>query len=391
MGDDMSNKRSGIFLVLIPIILFIIGLSGCVEHHYLYKFNVDGYCDFTYTARGDSLDIYEPQASYPDTLLYHIDTWTERDSSGTENYVLKATVRFHNDQLPRTLSLKEAPWGDVLLRHPAGLNSTSLFFLSTYKFQCVFRGRQRMQIEGDRWDYIPEECRILDSDSDSTLTEEERAVLEEKFAAGVLIWNTERYKLRIREILERSINMHPDIQVPQSWVDSALVEADALIGKIASNRQMESLDFADLEWWDEIEPQALPILLENLNFIGDSTLQAEIANISELLEFRHQVSEDLVDESFEVQVEIPGKLLNSNTEIDDDGLLLWEFTGEDLSDDDIMLSAFSVLIFTERIAGFLIIILASYLAIRIKRRGKEKVETPEPPQPPGSTPPMGHG
>ncbi len=389
------EKRKSAPLITAAVLLFV-GMfgSGCISHTFLYKFDLTGECEFTYIARGDSADIFNPPGSYPTEPFFEVTTRKEVDSTGTETFILEAHQLLPGDSLPETMGLRSTPGTEVFLEHPTKLRRTSLFFAVVFKFDEVFKGRKRTEIEGEKWDFIPEECRILENDPDSLgISEADHIVLKEKYAEGLLRWNKERYKRRIREILERAQKLHPDIKVPDEWLESALAETDSLIEAHTSVLDFDELNLSDLEWWDDLSAEVNLILSENLNIIGDSTLKAEIVHIGELLEMRHQVTEDLMDESFEVRVDLPGRVLKSNAKAMDTGVLIWKFEGEDLADDDITLSALSLYLFADRIAGILVLIVALFLAIKLRRRTPESGEEGESPTLPehDSIPPVGHG
>lgn len=388
-GLESNPTRRRLSLLILLLITFL--FSGCIEHTYFYSFDLDGNCDFSYQARGDSLDIYDSPESLPDSLFFHLETWTEVDTGGAETFIIEAKRYLCGDSLPRTMSLKRTPLGDVLLQHPARLHRTALFFISLYSFKGTFEGRRRTSRGGDQWDYIPEECRQIESDEDTTLTDEERRFLEEKFAAGMLIWSAERYKLRVREIIDRVREQHPEIAIPQAWVDSALVEADSLVDSYIASLEWESLDFAELEWWDELKPETNRILLENLNMIGDATLQMDIVDVGDLLEMRHQVTEDLMDESFGALIHLPGYIVSCNTDSTAEGVLVWDFDGEDIGDEDYIIKALSFHVHYDRVIGALVLILVVFLGIQFKRPPSNRTESPEQSTPPRSVPPTGHG
>jgi hypothetical protein len=291
------------------------------------------------------------------------------------------------------LGLKEVPFAEVFLEHPARLVRTPLFFVSFYNFECRFEGRNRTELEGDLWMYIPEECRVLESGEDTTLSDHERLILEEKYAAGMIIWNTERYKLRAREIITRSMANRPEVDLPQQWVDSAMVEADSLIDAYASSIAVVDLDLVNLEWWDDLAPRINQILTENLNIIGDTIIFGEIVQVGELLEMRHQVTEDLMDESFKIRTDMPGRVISDNSLAMEEGVLIWTFNGEDLEDDDILLKATSLYLYPGRIIGVLVLALAVFLAVKLRKpkMPEETAEAEEPPQTHENPPPMGHG
>jgi hypothetical protein len=389
------EKRKSVPLITIGT-LALVGMfgSGCISHSFLYKFDLAGNCDFTYTARGDSADIFSPPGSYPTEPFFQVKTRKEVDSTGTETFILEAHRVLPGDSLPETMGLRSAPGAEVFLEHPAKLKRTSLFFAVVFKFDGIFKGRNRTEIEGAKWDFIPEECRVLENDEDSLgLSEADRIVLKEKYAEGLLKWNKERYKRRIREILKRAQQQHPDIKVPDEWLNTALAETDSLIERHTSVLNFDELNLSDLEWWDDLAPEVNLILSENLNIIGDSTLKAEIIHIGELLEMRHQVTEDLMDESFEVRVDLPGRVLKSDAKAMDTGVLIWKFKGEDLADEDISLPAFSLYLFADRIVGILVLAVALFIAIRLRRASPESKEESESPVSPDhdSIPPVGHG
>ncbi len=387
--DIRINKRLFVSLLLAAIIM---AANGCIEHRFLYRFDKAGNCDFEYSARGDSIDIYDPAGSFPTEPLFNVVTRTEVDSAGTETHILEAKTRIRGDSLPRTLGLREVPWTEVFLKHPAKMKVTPLFFVSIYNFNAVYEGRDRTDIEGERWNYIPEECRVLETEDDTSKTTEERKILEEKYAAGMIIWNTERYKLRMREIIDRTLKRHPDIEIQQQWIDAALSEVDSMIQTFAADMEIKELDLDNLEWWNDLSPHANLIIAENLNFIGDTTLKSDIIQMGELLEMRHQVTEDLMDESFDVRVDLPGRVISDNSELMETGVLIWRFDGEELTDNDYELKAMSLYIYGERIVGFLVLVLAALLAIRLKKPKKQlTASSSDLPQAHDSIPPTGHG
>ncbi|MFH1861351.1 MAG: hypothetical protein ABH878_00945 [bacterium] len=355
-------------VIAVCVAALVLLLPGCVEHRLHYRFNVDGTCDFTSTARGDSSDIYAPTGTFPEEPFFQIETWTDTDSTGSTTYYLQASNRFAADSLPVNLGLREVPWSNVLLQHPTNLKRTMLFFLDIFDLQLVFQNRHRTAVDGDRWEYIPPECKILETDADSTLSPEDRTILEEKYAAGLLLWNVGRYKLRFHEIADRALALNPEIQLPPGWVDTAMVEIEAMLEFYADTITIEDLDYADLEWWEVLSSEGNRILLENLNMIGDSTLPADIRQVSELLELRHQVDLDLEDDSYDVSVELPGWILHSNADTTEAGVLTWEMYGEDLQEEDYVIEARSLFVYRDRVVGALVLIFALLIGLWFKKK-----------------------
>jgi hypothetical protein len=378
MENGTSRSRYLISFTLVSFYAIFL-LSGCLEHRYLYKFNLDGSCDFTYNAKGDSADLYGDPPSLPDSLIYQIKHSTELDTNGSTQYVLKATRHLPSGVLPTTMGLKEVPWTEVYLHHPTTFRRIPLFLCTISKFKLTFISRHRTLEEGDRWHYIPEECRPLEDPQDSTLSDTLRAELEKKYAAGMVIWTAERYKMRFKQILKQALSMHPNIKVPPAWVDSALVEVDSLINTYASGVKIVDLNSVNLEWWKDLSPYAQQIIAENLNLLGsDSTLQGEIIHVGEILELRHQVTEDLGDENFEIRADMPGRILSSTTKVMDKGVLVWKVSTGEFDDADVVLEASSLYVYTYRVVGLLLVIVL-YFVYRKYKKGKAPLPDGPPP------------
>ncbi|MFH1733748.1 MAG: hypothetical protein ABIE92_03480 [bacterium] len=391
MENDLGQRFPRQLGIILIFVLLALCVNGCIEHRYVYQSDLRGICDFHYTASGDSTDIYTPEKSFPDTVFFKLSTSTEVDTAGNEKFILEAQARISGDSLPTTLGLAEVPWTDVFLSHPTELKKSSFILAATFQFDQTFKSRKRNLLEGERWDYIPVECRALEAEDDSNVTAAEKAILEEKYAAGMIVWNTERYKLRVRQILDYSLQRHPEVAVPQNWLKTALEETDSAIQEYASQLEFELLDFSSLEWWEDLSPRVHQILSENLNIIGDSTLQTEIIHVSDMLELRHQITEDLMDESFSVNVDLPGRIINSNAEGMDTGVLLWNFNGEDLADADYVIEATSLYIFADRVIGLFVLLAAILFAIYLKKRKPAGNQSETAQESHDHTPPVGHG
>jgi len=355
--------------------------SGCVEHRYLYRFNLDGSAELTYTARGDSADIHDPAYSLPEAPFYAINTWTELDTAGNPVYNYEAKARFSPDSLPSNPGLREAAGvsPSILLQHPTTMRPIHLYFLSIFRYEQTFESRRRTTLEGDRWDYIPAECKVLESGKDSLLSAEEREALEQKYAAGLLAWNAGRYKLRFREILDTTLARHPDKMPSRERLEGAIQQLEAMLDSYYAALPVVELDLVKLEWWDALEPEVHRILLENLNQIGDTSLQVAALQVSDMLELRRQVDEDLVDESFTVQVDLPGRVLRSNTNTMEKGVLQWRILGQDFEDQDVVLAASSLYLYPARIFGAFVLIAALIIGLKARRRTEETANLPPPP------------
>jgi len=102
--------------------------NGCVEHIFVYQSDLNGICNFKYTAKGDSTDIYTPPGTTPDTIFFHITTSSEVDTAGNKKFILEATRKIPGDSLPTTLNLADESWADVYLSHPTELKKTYFFW-----------------------------------------------------------------------------------------------------------------------------------------------------------------------------------------------------------------------------------------------------------------------
>ncbi len=359
----------------------ILALSGCLEHQYTYKINLDGTVEFNYKTRGDSADIYDLTGNYPEAPQYRDTTYTELDTTGARVFVLEARALFPPDSLlPTTLGRPGVPWNEFRLQHPTKVSRQSYFLLTVYKFNETIAGRDRTTIEGDRSKYIPPECAVLENGQDSLLPPQERALLKEKYAAGTLMWNVERYKLRFREIIRRAQAAHKGISLDQERVDSALAALDSLTEAHLASIKTEDLDLTSLSWWQELAPAAHALIGE---LSTEAIWREEVARTGELLEIRQLISDDINDESFEIRVDMPGRVMKSNSKAMEKGVLIWKYAGTELQENDVVLQATSFYLHTFRIISVLVLLFAGLLVLLFRRANAKKSALRPPPPPPG--------
>jgi hypothetical protein len=386
MGYGMELHNAGRLHIALLLCGFFLLFSGCIENRHTYKFNRDGSCNLTCQIRGDSADIYHPPGSYPESPTFQIKTSVEYDSAGKPTHVLEAAATFARDSLPAYFGSMRGAQAEFLVHHPVKLSMIRLFFLTIYKYEQVFEGRRRTATEGDRWKFIPAECKVLENGGDSLLSAAERSRLEEQYAAGMLLWNSARYNLRFQEIIKRLSESEARISLSSTLREELLQRLDTLVNDHSRLEQALSptnnLDMVDLEWWTDLSPQANVLLEQYLNPNADPRMQAQLLDVENLLEFRHSMDEDVADESFTIRVDLPGRIMRSNTKIMEKGVLVWKILGQDLEEENAMLQASSLYLHPTNIVITisLLIILIIVLRTRGVRLHKRNMIGPPPPR-----------
>jgi hypothetical protein len=258
--------------------------------------------------------------------------------------------------------------------------------LNLYKFEQVFQNRKLTATEGDRWKFIPPECKVLEGGGDSLLNPAERAVLEEKYSGGMILWNANRYHLCFQEIIQRLTTGPPEIALPTAQREELLARLDTIVDRQSRNEQMVSpggkLDMVNLEWWNDLFPQANVLIEQYLNPSGAAAFQQQIITVEDMLEFRHKVTEDLRDESYTIRVDMPGRVMRSTTQVMEKGVLVWKLLGQDIDDADVTLQATSIYLHAVNMVVSLGCLVILILVIRARGKHVHKRTMTGPPPPP---------
>jgi len=359
---------------LLPLLL-LIGLisSSCLQHKHKITVLEDGTVEYEYTASGDSADLYDGLTVLPEGIPWEIEVYSQLDTTEGRNdtvYYYKARAKFpKGSKLPGGFGLENPEFAQISLAHPLKVKCQELFFLTNYVFEFSFNNRNSKKLYGDLWDYVPEECRKLETGD--SLSEAEKADLEGKYIIGARKWYLQMLQNRFHRSLIEAMKKNPKVQVDTANIERAFTTLDEyLLKKFVEIEKLETFDGRYV--WKEVFTEGYNLLEEQLNFLGDTTFFVDMRTIGEILSKEYDVTEDLSDEMITVELKLPGvsKSNNADTVMQN---LVWEINGDDIRDSTVVLSAMSTVYRKDRLivggiilAGLTIFVLWSALKTKAK-------------------------
>ena len=348
------------------IILFPLFLTSCLQHQFSFTITEDGILNYEYGASGDSLDLYDGFILLPEGMPWIIEKSFEIDSSGESTDTIhhyRAKNRFADPQaIPASFGLEHLEFASLTMEHPLRFKRQNLFFMVNYLFDLRFTGRNKTTLYLDPGNYIPEECAELENPD--SLSAERREYLEKLQEDGYKKWYVNLLQKRFFSSLEHSCKMHPEIQFDSTKIELAETSLQEYLNHLLTKDYFEEIS-SETDLWNFVFHPGYDILEEKLNFLGDTTFFVDMRTAGEMLTREYNATEDLSDDTFLIELNMPGNLKSANADSTTaDQTLIWQFNGEDFADSTIVMTAVSTIYYSERlyIAGgilLLIIVLAA--------------------------------
>jgi len=371
-------------LKILPILLLLtLLLSSCLQHKIKIVVNEDGSVDYEYTISGDSADLYDGLTALPQGIPWEIKKYSQIDT--TENstdtsffYIAKAHFA-PGTRLPSGFGLEHLDFASIALELPLSVKRQNLFFLDKYSFELKFPSRRYTELYGNPQEYIPAECSRLENGD--SLSNSERQRLEKLQTEGYKSWAAATLTSRFIKSLEQSRKMHPEVKFDSTKIDTAKSALSAYIvayiAKIDLNQSPRDTDI-----WTVVFEPGFKLLEEHLNFIGDTTFFLDMRSAGQILSREYDVTSDLSDEAFSIELNLPGELKASSADTIMEENLRWEFNGDEISDSTKTLTAISVIYHYERMyitgGGILLIILVTFFITRKKSKSAPVNQIPNP-------------
>ncbi len=358
------------YFTLLFISLSVFCLSGCLEHNYEFKVHPNGSIDCKITIRGDLVDMMDGTDLFPDTTLWQVKHITESDDRET-THIIEAFSHIEDPNLLSSLFLwSKNPADSLFLKKDFKLDIDRNILYHRWRFYGILSSRQFNNLYGDIWDFVPEECRLLEDNYQyEQMPSSDIDMLEKKFALGIIQWNKARYE----RIFER-------IFLKAQYRDSSLLDTSSDEYTIARSgwfddlhRYLNQLDVpqpetVNLDWWKELRPQFLGrfadfLPAEKLNLIAD---------LADAVEKEYHISRDIKDDVYRIKLTLPGWIIRTNGD-KESGSLKWEFDGEFLQNYDALINAESIEIDYINIICLTIALVLLGIMYNYKKKLKKKV------------------
>ncbi|NQT34018.1 hypothetical protein HQ587_02415 [bacterium] len=360
-------KIQAIKYCVVIVLTLLVALSGCIEHSFNIRVLRDESIDVLYLARGDLMDFDDDRQLMPDSTLWNVRSWIEQgDEERTQNFEARLTISDLsglNEKLDWQCTEKDS----LHLRRDLSIERIAGIFGIKYHFTGIIYSRNFNNLYSDIWEFVPPECKALESDDLSeNLTSMETEILEEKFALGIIQWNINRYIRRFDRVWHTAVRRSPDL--------ADISEATFSIGRAGwsedLHQYLNELDIGDpsmldLDWWSDLRPVFLGRLIDITGYEKTNLF----SRIGDAIEREYQITKDNEDDMFRFNVVLPGKITSSNGVKDENEGINWEFSGNVLQNEDGVMTATSFVLSIWRVvAACLLLVVILSLLRRIFRK-----------------------
>jgi len=341
----------------------MLSLSGCLEHNFRITVLPRDRVDLSFELRGDRTDLDDQYDLLPDSARWSLTRSVEENEDETV-YTISGQHQVENlSELGTALNWRRSSADSLGYAPEFQLVKKRGLFGSAYVFSGWFPARDFDKLYGDMWAFIPPECRVLEDDkAQSNLSIEELAQLEDKFGLGALQWNLERYNIRLKTVWEdlkkRGITI-PDTSetvfsiAMAGWNDDVRLYLNAL--------DIPNPKTVNLEWWEDLRPLFLGHLVD---LVGLDNVDLAWG-VAEAYERKYQISKDLKDDVYHVNLELPGRIVSTDGQRNDEDRLVWEIQGSGLLNTEMRIKAESFAVSYWRIG---ITIFIAMVLIRLATR-----------------------
>ena len=324
--------------------IFILLPIGCIQHRYLTNIALDGSVHHIYEAAGDSSDLYDGNITLPQGLWWHIDTSVVQDSTGTPIHTYRASMNLRS---PRSLPSMYAPESthspDIFLRHPISFKRLDGILGVLFLYKQTFLSRQKEAKYGSVWDYVDSQCEVLlDQTKADSLPEEERTRLENLYMDGLIEWTRSMILRRCATVLQRDLEMHPDVSFSTEQLQNALTAARSHLIEWEPEYGGTELLLGDGDLWNTVGKQTLQVISDELNFIGKTTFFADMQMVGDTNQWEFEITKDLEDDEFDVRLILPGYVFHSDADEVAQDTLIWDFSGSDIFNENKIITAYSI-------------------------------------------------
>jgi len=330
----MNNKFK---LFLLPIIL--LGLTGCLEHRYFITTLPSDRVKIHFELRGDRADIEDGNELLPDSILWGLTRTVEETEDETTHIYIGERVLEHSRDLASSMKWGRTPDDSVHFTPAVSLESQSFPFCRVWTLKGIFSSRRFIELYGDMWEYVPEECRVLqDSEASESLSADETLILERKFGLGIIQWTRARYE-RSFDAIWTSARLRPELLKDTTVASMAIIRTGwvADLHAYLNNFDVGDPQTTNLNWWKDVRQMLLGRFVE----VAEVSRIEELGRIADAVENTYLISKDMEDDKFVVEATLPGRIIKTNG-LKNDGKVSWEIAGKDFQNETLYLKSLSI-------------------------------------------------
>jgi hypothetical protein len=164
--------------------------------------------------------------------------------------------------------------------------------------------------------------------------------------------------------------MHPEVTFTREQMSTALGVAEDYITQWAPDDDGTSLLLGEIALWDSIGKPAMDTMISALTFVGNTTFFEDLDELGDLYQWEFDITKDLEDDEFLVQIAMPGIKFYHTADRKESGSLVWEFTGEDFLDEDVVIIVQSIYFrwLPTSVVGLVVLVIVIVMIRRKSRR-----------------------
>ena len=365
--------------ILLPFLFIAVlcNLNGCIHHRYITTIQPDGSVSHTYESIGDSADLYDDRITLPSGFWWRIETEVDYDSAGDPVHTYRGILNLSSVRyIPISYAPETVRYPEIFLRHPIDYFrfDAGIAILFLYRQTFISRGKEAKY--GNILNHLSPEGRTLfDSVSSDSISEEKRSFLEVEYLSGMIDWTRSMMIRRCQAVLSKALEMHPEVTFSAEQLSNAMAIAEDCINHWSSYFDGGSLILGEIELWDSVGKPAMNQMVSALTFVGNTTFFADLEMLGDLYQWEFDITKDLEDDEFDVQITVPGIKFYHNADGKESRALIWQFSGEDFFDTDVVIIAQSIY-FRWLPTSILSLIVLAIAAAVIRRKSNRKMVLP---------------
>ena len=288
--------------------IILILITSCVEHKFFFKVSPVGNYKVEYNAHGDKKDLMDLDFTIPSNSQWEIHATLFDDDVESYDYSAHRVFK-RNEPFPEYFYSDDTLYIESLLKHPINIQHSNWFFWETYSFHGQFVGREVVS----QYPLVGELIKDTENPPDGWMKETLKYILTETLNRSDIEWNK-------RPIINAEL---------RNWIKTDLqAESDSTL-------------FEEIDYYKNL---GLDIIMQPVS----PNLFNEIDSIFKILEDELQITLDLIDDNFEFQLILPGKLETTNADSIGGDTLLWSFNIENYMNEDYIMSAESGISYPDR-------------------------------------------
>ncbi len=338
----MVKRKRQVNASAVLLVIGLVTLGGCVRREESITIHEDGSVDIVVEASGDRADMEDglPALARAPGWTFTQHLVTEENGKQKINRKLARTVK-PGDGLPDTYPVADDSASPLLVQHPTTLEVEERADGTYFHFRRVYRARP--------WAFVNYWWSSFYESFAGQKPNEMPDEKKEEFVRGLIdaeCHERAEFVKNAAAALDPPLSQDVELSILQAVTD--VVRTTDVQGLLEALSQDEDADDGDSGSTlraiaEGVDNGVADAIEETLRRSGESRRRiADFQEHHDRERRRFAFTKDYEDESWDIQLTMPGRVVGHNGKVTDDGEIQWEFDGKQFFDRDIVLMATSV-------------------------------------------------